>query len=93
MKDPTCNSIVVLYRGTSIATARVVAATSAPEVVAFVTNAILREVKHLPDDVALSEIHRGRQRALHAVADEAEGATRRGGPFSLRDCGEVDRAK
>lgn len=66
-------SIVCIYRGDSPTSARLVAASSEPELVAAVTEALLAgAVGERPVDPVLQQLAWGRRAALRLVKDEAE---------------------
>ncbi len=73
--------IITLYRGASIATAELIAVSTAPDHVAYVAGALLRERQAAPSgDPAASALARGRWRALRLVraAASSESGGRRG---------------
>jgi hypothetical protein len=78
-------SFVALYRGSTVADAELVAASSDPELVGEVAARLLEERRHHPADPVLAAKDEGRRRALRLVGAEARG--------ELSDIGEPgDRA-
>lgn len=66
-------TIVALYRGDSIAEAKIVAASSDPELAAYVAGELLTERRPEEDrDPVLREVGNGRRRALRLIEDEAQ---------------------
>ena len=64
-------SFVALYRGESIATARLVAVSAEPELVRDFTGRLLAE-PDAAEDAVVRELERGRRRALQLVKSDAE---------------------
>lgn len=62
-------SFLALYRGESIAAAKMVAVTADPELVRGFATRMLAEPKEEPDSV-LVELEKGRRRALELVRSE-----------------------
>jgi hypothetical protein len=71
-------SIVALYRGTTLADAKLVGVSVNPSLVISVTDALLAE-EHRPPDSALSARHRGTARCLRAIRTEADRRGAKGG--------------
>ncbi len=66
-------TFLVLYRGSSVATAELVAASSDPELVGdFAARLLGQQLDRLADDPILAAKHDGRRRALHLIRTEAE---------------------
>ncbi len=65
-------SFLALYRGETINSAKMVAVTAEPEVVADFAGRLLGEPEELEPDAVLYELEQGRRRALRLVKDEAE---------------------
>lgn len=65
------SEILALYRGDTIASAKLVTATADPQIVADFARRLLRQPQ--PDDPVLREVERGRRRALRLVASEGVG--------------------
>ncbi len=64
-------SFVALYRGETIAGAKLVAVSAEPELVCDFATRILTEPEDEEPDAALRELERGRRRALRLVQSEA----------------------
>ena len=64
-------NFLALYRGESIAAARIVAVSAEPRLVRDFATQMLNESKEEPDS-ALAELENGRQRALELVRTEAD---------------------
>lgn len=84
MKHISSNSIVALYRGSTVASARIVGATSDPEVVALVARALLQE-PGLGGDPVLAEMEKGRKRAVRRARREALEELKAPAPFTPLD--------
>ena len=63
-------AFIAVYTGASVASARLVAATADPDLVAYVASRLLREPPHV-DDAAVAALDSGRKRALRLVRQEA----------------------
>jgi len=69
-------TILAVYRGDSIASARLIAATSNPDIVEDVATRLLCEPESRDDeentpDIALMHLERGRRQALRRILEEA----------------------
>jgi hypothetical protein len=64
-------SFIALYRGETIGSARLVAATTDVEIVHDFAERMLSESDVTEQDAVLQEVELGRQRALYLVRDEA----------------------
>ncbi len=68
-------TILAVYRGDSIASARLIAATSNPDIVEDVATRLLCEPESRDEedtpDVALMHLERGRRQALRRILEEA----------------------
>ena len=63
-------SFVALYRGETIAAAKLIAVSAEPELVCDLATRILAEPGDDEPDAALKELERGRRRALQLVKTE-----------------------
>jgi hypothetical protein len=75
--------VLALYRGESVAAAKLLALTAEPELVRDFAERILARPEEQEADAVLAELEHGRQRALDLVKDEARQAPRRSGPSNL----------
>jgi hypothetical protein len=68
------SSFLVLYRGGSVATAKIVAVSANPELVGNFASRMLSELPEpaVEEDPVLESIEGGRRRALQFVEDEAQ---------------------
>ena len=66
-------SFIALYRGETIGSARLVAATTDFEIVRDFAERMLSLPEGQEPDAVLRELELGRRRALHLVRDDAEG--------------------
>ncbi len=66
-------TLLALYRGNTVASAKLVAVTAEPGLVAAFTDQLLANQTFPPDPV-LVEVERGRRRALRLIAREAGAA-------------------
>ena len=64
-------SFVALYRGETIAAAKLVAVSAEPRLVRDLATRILAEPEDEEPDAALQELERGRRRALQLVKSES----------------------
>jgi hypothetical protein len=64
------HTIVALYRGAMLGEVKIVAASSDPDLVAYVAGEMLRE-RPSEADTVISAIDSGRRRALQLIEDEA----------------------
>ena len=64
-------TFLALYRGRTIAEAKMVAVTAAPELVAIVAAHLLDTAQPQSDDPVITTIERGRRGALHLIRQEA----------------------
>lgn len=65
-------TFIALYRGSTVATAELVTASSDPDLVAYVARQLLRGRREPAGDRALDEKRNGVRRALRIVRREAE---------------------
>lgn len=65
-------TFIALYRGDSVAEAKMVAVTAAPDLVREVASRLLNEDEH-EEDAVVRELARGRRNALRIVRDGVEG--------------------
>ncbi len=63
--------LLVLYRGDTVGTAKLVAATADPQLVRDFAERLLGEPEEQETDVVLRELENGRRRALRLVRGEA----------------------
>jgi hypothetical protein len=76
-------TFLALYRGESVAAAKLLALTAEPELVLeFAERMLARPEEQEPDEV-LAELEHGRRRALRLVKDEVRQIPRRSGPTNL----------
>jgi hypothetical protein len=64
-------TFLVLYRGESVGSAKLLALTAEPDIVRDFANRLLSEPTS-EEDAVVRELERGRQRALQLVKSEAE---------------------
>lgn len=64
-------SYLALYRGRTLATAELVAVSNDPDLIAHVSDRLLREPQDGTSDPAVAALAAGRRRALELVRDEA----------------------
>ncbi len=76
-------TFLALYRGESVAAAKLLALTAEPELVRDFAERMLARPEEQEPDAVLAELEHGRQRALELVKDEARQAPRRSGPSNL----------
>lgn len=60
---------VTIHRGSDVGSAKLVAATSSPELVAAIAGILLEEMDCPPGDIVLWEVDQGRRRALRMIAN------------------------
>ena len=65
-------SFIVLYRGNTVGTAKLVAATADPELVCEFAERMLAEPEEPEADTVLRELNSGRRRALRLMQGEAD---------------------
>ena len=68
-------SFVALYRGSTIASARLVAVSADPALAAEVSERLLRESPPSAQDQVLSTLEQGRRAALRLIRKEADDAS------------------
>jgi hypothetical protein len=71
MEGERLTSFVALYRGETIAAARLVAVSAEPALVRDLAKRILAEPENEEPDAVLQQLERGRRRALQLVKTEA----------------------
>ena len=64
-------SFVALYRGATVATARLIATSADPALVADVAARVLAARDRVEDDPVLASLERGRRAALRVIGHEA----------------------
>jgi hypothetical protein len=75
MPDPSGSTTFIgIYRGATISSARLVAVSADPAIVAEVTRRLLAGVDPSPTDPVLSKLDTGRRSALRAIRREAQDA-------------------
>lgn len=66
-------SFIALYRGKSVAEARLVSVSADPDLVATVTQALISQDRASSDDEALRAVEEGRRRALRLIRERILG--------------------
>jgi hypothetical protein len=74
MLDPTSSTFLAVYRGPSIAAAKLIAVTADPTIIAEVTRRLLNGSGPDSADPVLSKLNSGRRAALRAIRREAANA-------------------